>query len=297
MDVERPWDTDEAIWRGLVNQVRAGRDLTPKSWPGGARCAMALSFDCDHETFELGAGKAAVGRLGWGEFGRRRGVPRILNVLAKHGVQASFFVPAVSALIEPDALKPIVEAGHEIGVHGWIHENNSKLDRATERDLLHRSRDALGDLTGRLPVGHRSANWDLSANTIALVAEAGFSYDSSMMADDGCYELLVQGEATGLVEIPVDWVRDDAVYLLFNREPATRPWMAPTDVLDIFKREFDMAFEEGGVCQLVFHPFVIGYRSRIWLLDALIQHAKSRGLVWFPTHEALADWVREQRDL
>ncbi|MEQ8657850.1 MAG: polysaccharide deacetylase [Hyphomicrobiales bacterium] len=253
---------------------------------------MALSFDCDHETFELGMGKAAIGRLAWGEFGRRRGVPRILNVLARQGVKASFFVPAVAGLIAPSALQPIIADGHEIGVHGWIHENTSKLDRQTERDLLLRSRDTLEQLTGSTPVGHRAANWDLSSNTVQLVAEAGFSYDSSMMADDSCYELLSEGRETGLVEIPVDWVRDDAVYLLFNREPATRPWTAPTDVLDIFKREFDMAFDEGGVCQLVFHPFVIGYRSRIWLLEALIEHAKSRGKVWFPTHAQLADWVR-----
>ncbi len=293
IDAKRPWETDEATWRSVVNHVRAGRELAPKTWPGGARCAMALSFDCDHETFELGMGKAAIGRLAWGEFGRRRGVPRILNVLDRHGIPASFFVPAVAALIEPDALKPITEREHEIGVHGWIHENTSKLDRTTERDLLHRARDTLADITGTMPVGHRAANWDLSSHTIELVAEAGFAYDSSMMADDDCYELLAKGEPTGVVEIPVDWVRDDAVYLLFNREPATRPWTAPTDVLDIFKREFDMAYEEGGVCQLVFHPFVIGYRSRIWMLDALIEHAKARGDVWFATHAELADWVRQ----
>lgn len=292
MNSDRPWETEEETWRSLVNRVRAGRELAPKNWPDGARCAMALSFDCDHETFELGTGKAAIGRLGWGEFGRRRGVPRILNVLAKHGVKASFFVPAVSALIDSEALRPIVDADHEVGVHGWIHENTSRLDRDTERDLLLRSIETLERLTGTRPVGHRAANWDLSPNTIELVAEAGLSYDSSMMADDSCYELLADGHETGLVEIPVDWVRDDAVYLLFNREPATRPWTVPSDVLDIFKREFDMAFEEGGVCQLVFHPFVIGYRSRIWLLEALIEHAKSRGPVWFPTHAELADWVR-----
>jgi hypothetical protein len=103
---------------------------------------------------------------------------------------------------------------------------------------------------------------------------------------------LTAGRETGLVEIPVDWVRDDAVYLLFNREPPTRPWTPPADVLDIFRREFDMAWEEGGVCQLVFHPFVIGYRSRIWILDALIAHAKARGGVWFPTHAELAAWVK-----
>lgn len=286
-----PWQMAEDTWRAHVNRVRAGRALIPDHWPDGAQAALALSFDCDHETFELGSGGTAVGRLAWGEFGRRRGVPRVLETLARHDVKASFFVPAVAGLIEPEALQPIMSAGHEIGVHGWIHENNSKLDRATERELMVRARDTLAELTGIMPVGHRSANWDLSPHTIELVAELGFAYDSSLMADDSCYELLVEGRETGVVEIPVDWVRDDAVYLLFNREPATRPWTPPEAVFDIFRREFDAAFDEGGVCQLVFHPFVIGYRSRIWILDRLIEHAKSRGPVWFPTHAELADWV------
>lgn len=294
MNPDRPWETPEEEWRADVNRVRAGRALAPKSWPDGAKCALALSFDCDHETFELGAGKAAIGRVAWGEFGRRRGVPRVLDVLRRFGVRASFFVPAVSALIDPDAITPIIAEGHEIGVHGWIHENTSLLDRDTERALLLRSRDTLHQLTGQLPVGHRAANWDLSAHTVELVAEVGFSYDSSLMADDSCYELVCNGQPTGLVEIPVDWVRDDAVYLLFNRNPPTRPWTSPKEVLDIFLREFDMAFDEGGVCQLVFHPFVIGYRSRIWILEELIRHAQARGPVWMPTHAELADWVRVQ---
>jgi peptidoglycan/xylan/chitin deacetylase (PgdA/CDA1 family) len=293
MTRDRPWEMPEEDWRGLVNRVRAGRPLIPALWPGDARCALALSFDCDHETFELGAGGIAIGRLGWGEFGRRRGVPRILSTLARHDVQATFFVPAVSALIDPPALGPIGEAAHEIGVHGWIHENTSTLNRATERELMLRARETLAGITGVEPTGHRAANWDISANTIALVAELGFTYDSSMMADDACYELLSDGEPTGVVEIPVDWVRDDAVYLIFNRTPHARPWTPPEAVFDIFRREFDAAFDEGGLCQLVFHPFVIGYRSRIWILDRLIEHAKSRGTVWFPTHHELACWVRD----
>lgn len=287
MTGDGPLHWPEAQWRGRVDKVRAGRRLNPP-WPNGARAALALSFDCDHETFELGAGRSAIGRLGWGEYGRRAGVPRIMNVLARHDARASFFVPAVSALIDPSEVRRIAGAGHEIGVHGWIHENNSTLSREEERDALLRARDTLERLSGQRPVGHRAAHWDLSDNTIALVAEAGFAYDSSMMADDTPYELLCEGVRSGLVEIPVDWVRDDAVYLLFNREPATRPTLSPNDVRDIFLKELSGARAEGGLCQLVMHPFVIGYRSRIGILDDLLAHARTCGDVWIATHAEIA---------
>lgn len=291
-----PWKTEEQEWRSLVGRVRAGRRLAPAAWPDGARCAVALSFDCDHETYELGSGGKAIGRLAWGEFGRRVGVPRILGVLAQHDVSATFFMPAVCALIDPTETKRIIAAGHEIGIHGWIHENNSTLDAATERELVLRSRDVLTQQTGQAPVGFRSANWDLSPHTIEIVAELGLEYDSSLMADEDCYELLLDGEPSGVIEVPVEWLRDDAVYLMFNRDPATRPWMPPEQVFDIFKREFDAAWDQRGLFQLVMHPFIIGYRSRIWILQRLIEHARSKGDVWFATHAGVARWVKTESD-
>jgi peptidoglycan/xylan/chitin deacetylase (PgdA/CDA1 family) len=159
--------------------------------------------------------------------------------------------------------------------------------------MLARSADALERITGIRPVGHRAAHWDLSPDTARLVAEAGFLYDSSMMADDACYEILLDGAPSGLIEVPVDWVRDDAVYLLFNRQPPTRPTLAPDDVLDVFLRELDGARAEGGLCQLVMHPFVIGYRSRIGILDGLLEHARACGDVFVGTHAEVAAFCRE----
>ena len=294
--IDKPWELDEADWRALVSRVRAGRPLAPARWPGGARAAVALSFDCDHETFELGAGRSSVGRLSWGEYGRRVGVPRILDVLARHGVPATFFMPAVCALLDPTEVPRIRDAGHEVGMHGWIHENNSRLDETTERELMRRAFDTLSEQLGYAPTGFRSANWDMSPHTIDLVRELGLRYDSSLMADDACYELESNGEPTGIVEIPVEWLRDDAVYLLFNREPATRPWTTPDDVYGIFRRELDAAIAEGGLFQLVMHPFVIGYRSRIWILERLIEDAKSQGDIWFATHADVARYVLEHAD-
>jgi peptidoglycan/xylan/chitin deacetylase (PgdA/CDA1 family) len=292
MNPARPFEWPQEHWQGLLRRVRAGPALRPTAWQDGARCAVALSFDCDHETAELGAGRTAIGRLAWGEFGRRVGVPRILRVLRQHEVPATFFIPAVTALIDPDEPRRIRDAGHEIGIHGWIHENTSLLAREDEFSLLQRARETLADITVTEIVGHRAAQWDLSANTIAIVREMGLLYDSSLMADEDCYELLVEGERSGVIEVPVEWMRDDAVYFMFARDPPTRPYTPPEAVLDIFRREFDAAYAEGGLFQLVMHPFVIGYRSRIWILDALLQHARSRPGVWFATHADVARFVK-----
>ncbi len=291
--IENPWELDHEQARRLIGRVRAGPRLAPSRWPGDCDFAVALSFDCDHETFELGLGRAAVGRLSWGEYGRRVGVPRILQALARHQVPATFFMPAVCAKLDPDESRRIVAEGHEIGMHGWIHENNSLLDEATERELMLRARETLESITGAAPRGFRSANWDLSPATIRIVADMGLEYDSSLMADDDCYSLLVDGEDTGVVEVPVEWLRDDAVYLLFNREPATRPWMTPDAVYEVFRRELEGAARDGGLFQLVMHPFVIGYRSRLWILEKLIEDARALGRPFFGTHLDIARWVRE----
>jgi peptidoglycan/xylan/chitin deacetylase (PgdA/CDA1 family) len=290
--IERPWELSESEYRQIIGKVRAGRRLAPEHWPDDCDFAVALSFDCDHETFELGVGRAAVGRLSWGEYGRRVGVPRILDALERQAVPASFFMPAVCAKLDPGESRRIIDAGHEIGMHGWIHENNSLLDEATERELMLRARDTLESVTGVAPCGFRSANWDLSANTIKLVAEMGLEYDSSLMADDDCYELEVDGASTGVVEIPVEWLRDDAVYLLFNRQPATRPWLTPQEVYEIFRLELEGAAREGGLFQLVMHPFVIGYRSRLWIMERLIEDARALGKPYFASHIDIARWVR-----
>jgi peptidoglycan/xylan/chitin deacetylase (PgdA/CDA1 family) len=284
-----PWQWPEEHWRKLINQVRAGRALRPASWPDGARCAVALSFDSDHETNELRDGGKSIGRMSWGQYGNRVGVPRILTLLGQHGVKASFYVPAVAALTYPDEQRRVVAEGHEIGIHGWIHELNSVLPYEVERDLMMRSADTLEKITRVRPVGLRTPSWDFSPRTLAIEKEMGLLYDSSLMADEDCYELLLDGEPTGIVELPVEWVRDDAVYFMMHRFQSLRPYTPPGDVLDIFRREFDAAYESGGLFQLTMHPHIIGYRSRIWILEELIRHAQARGAVWFATH---ADIVR-----
>jgi peptidoglycan-N-acetylglucosamine deacetylase len=289
----QPWQWPEEHWRALVNQVRAGRSYKPKSWKGGARCAVALSFDSDHETNELRDGGKSIGRMSWGQFGARVGVPRIAALLRKYDVKATFYVPAVAALLYPDEQRALVAEGHEIGIHGWIHELNSVLPYENERDLMLRSADTLEKITGKRAVGMRTPSWDFSPGTLAIEKELGLLYDSSLMADEDCYELLLHGEPTGIVELPVEWIRDDAVYFIMHRFQSLRPYTPPSDVFDIFRREFEAAYEAGGIFQLTMHPHVITHRSRIWIVEELIRLAKSKGDCWFATHEDVVRWAKE----
>lgn len=291
-----PWQWPEAHWRTLVDQVRAGRALRPTSWKDGARCAVALSFDCDHETNELRDGGQSIGRMAWGQFGNRVGVPRILKLLGKYGIRATFYVPAVTALLYPDEQRRIVAEGHEIGVHGWIHELNTVLPYQAERDLVARSLDTLESITGIRPVGIRTPSWDFSPSTLRIAQELGFAYDSSLMADEDCYELLLHGAPTGIVELPVEWIRDDAVYFSMHRFQSLRPYTPPQGVFDIWRRELDAAHAEGGIFQLTMHPHVIGYRSRVWIVEELIRHANALGNVWFGTHADVAAWARDHAE-
>src|SRR5256885_16041090 len=117
-----PWQWPEEHWRKLVNHVRAGRALRPKSWKNGARCAFAISFDSDHETSELREGGKSIGRMAWGQFGNRVGVPRILKLLKKYGVPGTFYVPAGAAPLPPHAPRHRIAGGPQNGTPTRIHE-------------------------------------------------------------------------------------------------------------------------------------------------------------------------------
>ena len=290
----QPWSWEESLWREKVEHVRAGRSLKPARWKNGARCAVAFSFDSDHETNELRDGGTSIGRMSQGQYGNRQGVPRILSALAKHDAKATFFVPAVAALLYEDEQRRVVAEGHEIGIHGWIHELNSQLPYETERDLMFRAADTLERITGVRPVGMRTPSWDFSPDTLRIERELGLLYDSSLMADDDPYELVEKGEPTGIVELPVEWIRDDAVYFNMHRFSGLRPHTPPAAVFDIFRREFERAYEEGGLFLLTMHPHVTGYRSRIWILEQLLEEITRRSDVWIATHAEIAAFVKSE---
>lgn len=287
-----PWNWSEEFVRSAVDQVRAGRDLNPDSWPGGARVAVLLSYDVDNETVQgLRTGDISIGPLSQGQYGSRVALPRVVNLMNERDVPSTFFFPAWSLKLAPEQADLIQASGmHEIAVHGWIHELNTALDGETEERLLRDAVDAIEEITGTRPVGYRAPSWNHSPNTLRIVRDIGFLYESSLMADDRPYELVQDGEATGMVELPVEWILDDAP--LFN--PRGNSYMNPRDVMQVWIDEFDKAWEEGTMFLLTMHPHVIGHRSRIIALEGLIDHMKSRDGVWFGTHEEAALWVRQQ---
>ncbi|MFL6144995.1 MAG: polysaccharide deacetylase family protein [Labedaea sp.] len=286
------WRWSEAQWREPVARVRAGRPLRGDGWPGGARVAVAISFDSDHETLSLRHGETSPGELSRGEYGNRVAVPRILRLLERFGVRASFYVPAVCALLYPAEARGYTDAGHEVGMHGWIHERNTELPPGVERELASRAADTLERIAGVRPVGIRTPSWDFSADTLSIIRELGLAYDSSLMADDEPYELLADGEPTGVVEIPVEWIRDDAPYFTMSPKAALFPHLTPRAVLGIWRDEFDRALADGGLFQLTLHPHVIGHRSRIIVLEELLAHIAGPPDVWFATHSEIAEHVR-----
>jgi len=273
--------------------VSAGRRLKPDSWPGGARVAVNLGFDVDNASAALSQGNLDYEVLSRGEYGAVDGLPRVLQMLDRQQIPASFYIPAVSGLLHPAMIDEILAPGrHEIGIHGWIHERLPVLDdEAEEHRLLTESIEYLTDRTGKRPVGYRAPSWQFSKYTLKLIREEGFLYDTSLMASDDPYELLLDGEPTGIIELPIERIVDDAPY--FGAASGSMP--SPAAVMDVFRGEFDVAYEEGGLLVLTMHPHIIGHRSRIAALEELVEYMKSRGGVWFATLEDVAHHVKEHK--
>lgn len=274
-----------------VSNVRAGRKLAPKQWPSGARVAVCISFDVDNEA--LWRQNPLPVLLSEGEYGAIVGLPRILALLDRYDIPASFYVPVLSAVLHPQMITEIAKRKrHEIGVHGWVHEKVSSFDDAAKEErLLNQSIDYLTRVTGKRPVGFRAPSWDFSLHTLDLIRKARFLYDSSMMAMDQPYELLSMGKPTGLMELPVNWIADDYPYY----EPeAMGSLPSPDAVYEIYRGEFDGAYNEGGLFILTLHPHITGHRSRIAALERLLVYMKAKPGVWFATLEQVANYVKQQ---
>jgi peptidoglycan-N-acetylglucosamine deacetylase len=258
---------------------------------------VCLTFDFDALSIWLSTFKQVTPTpLSRGEYGARVGIDRILGVLASHAVRATFFVPAHTASSFPEAVKRIAARGHEIAAHGYVHESPVGLSKAEEADLMMRSEAVLEKIAGQRPQGYRSPAWDLSENTIDLLEQRGYLYDSSMMADDFRtfhprrndvvdIDGFTRGPETSIVEFPVAWELDDYPYFHFASRPINQGLRSTDEVETAWQAEFDYCHSEvaNGVFTLTMHPEIIGRGPRIRMLDRLIGHMQSESGITFST--------------
>ena len=273
------------------------------------RATVCLTFDFDAISLWIGPlGATSPSMISRGEFGPV-GVERILKLLDREGIPATFFVPGHTADTYPESVRAIVAAGHEVGHHGYLHENPVSLaSREEERAILERGLAALERVTGTRPVGYRSPAWDNSPHTIGLLLEYGFRYESSLMGHDflpywcrvgdvirpdGPYEF---GTSVDLVELPVSWILDDFPHFEYLRvgNRVSPGLSAPSKVEEIWRDEFGFMYREiaGGTFTLTMHPQVIGRGHRMLLLERLIAHFKSHEGVRFTTLATAAEEFR-----
>ncbi|MET8143407.1 polysaccharide deacetylase [Sphaerisporangium sp. NPDC005288] len=261
----------------------------------GAESTVCLTFDFDAISSWLARGQASPGPVSRGEFGAHA-VPRILKMLRERAITATFFIPGHTVETYPEQCAAIAEAGHEIGLHGYLHEPVSKLDPETELATVRRARDAIREVTGYEAVGNRTPSWDFTTSTVDVLLEVGCEYDSSLMAadhtpyyarrgdvaaTDGPYRF---GPPTSLVELPVAWSLDDYPYFEFrSTDSGILPGLRrPDDVFANFLDDIDYMLREepGGVCVLTFHPQVIGRGHRMLGLERLLDACLERPLAF-----------------
>lgn len=272
-------------------------------WPDGNRSCVMLAFDVDGPT-----GSAMVDGSIWrmprlfvqGCYGPSRAVPRILDLLERVGVKATFFVPAWVVEHWPALCREILSSGHEIGHHGYKHERYADLDVAAQEEVLERSQAIFEEQLGMRAVGFRTPTGDWQRETPRILAEHGFTYSSSFRDDDRPYRRVIDGRVSGLVEIPAPVELDDYAYFAYTEEP---PFPKGHDRIAAYRvalsnwcREFDGMHDAGGLLTTTFHPKVSATPGRALVLERFVEHMVAAGDCWFATGSEVAGWVLANPD-
>jgi peptidoglycan/xylan/chitin deacetylase (PgdA/CDA1 family) len=266
---------------------------------------ICVTFDFDAISLWMARGQTSPGPISRGEFGAHA-IPRILKMLDEHGITATFFIPGHTVDTYPRQCAAIAEAGHEIGLHGYLHEPVSKLKPEDEAAAAARAMESIRRGTGYRPTGNRTPSWDFTPSTVDVLLEVGCEYDSSLMATDympyyarrgdvvdpdGPY---IFGEPTSLVEIPVSWSLDDYPQFEYLRaDTAILPGLRrPDTVFANFLDDVDYTVREdpGGVCVFTFHPQVIGRGHRMLGLERLLQACSERPVRFRTCSEVARDF-------
>jgi peptidoglycan/xylan/chitin deacetylase (PgdA/CDA1 family) len=267
----------------------------PIGWPEGFTAAACLTFDMDAEAAVLSTDLASVHRMSpmsHQSYGPLVGVPRILAMLERHGLKATFFVPGYTAHRYPQVVRSVVEAGHEVAHHSYFHENTVGMDAATEADMLDLGLKALYEVAGVRPVGYRAPMWELNYHTPRLLEERGFLYDSSLMDADHPYRLAVDGrpQAPSIVQVPVSWGLDDwEQYAFLPGLIGSGVIESPAKALEMWTWELEAMHRLGACFVLTCHPFLTGRPSRAEALERLIERMKALPGLWITTVAEVAE--------
>jgi peptidoglycan/xylan/chitin deacetylase (PgdA/CDA1 family) len=256
-------------------------------WPEGKTSAFCFSVDVDAEAPMLWTHRRhfpnTFAELELRRFGPRVGIFRIIALLRESGIRGSFFVPGVVAEMHPEILPALVEAGHEVGLHGYFHELATETSDARFSEALERSLALFQRQIGLRPKGFRSPAWEMTPHMLAEVKRHGL-YDSSLMGFDHPYSI------GGVVEVPVQWITDDAVYFKFIGGGADRwPSSAPGPVLDGWLDEWTMIHRLGGLFMLTIHDWISGRAQRLLMLERLLARVTAENGVWVATVGELAE--------
>lgn len=243
--------------------------MTSKGFP------VMLTFDLDAETMWTARDSANAERpivLSQGAYGWKTGLPRILALLERYAIKATFFVPGLVMEQRPQVVEAMLEGGHEIAHHSWSHAWIVNLSAAQEREEMERGFEIIKRMCGHAPAGYRSPAGEFSPHTMGLLQEYGFSYSSNYFDTDSPYLHIVDGKQTDLIEFPFAWVLDDAPFFQYSITLPGRTMQAPSAVLEAWRDEFDAIYAEQGHFMLAMHPQIIGRPSRLAMLERLIEH-------------------------
>jgi len=269
----------------------------PIPWPNGAKCAACLTFDMDadsliHVDYPTD-GHNRVSAISMLRYGPTVAVPRITDTYKQLGIRQTFFVPAWCIEQYPEAVEAILKGDNEIGHHSYIHENPLDQTRADEAHWLDAGIEVIERATGKKPRGWRAPLYNFSANSIDLLLERGFVYDASLMGDDIPYVIKSRVDGRTLIELPAHWGVDDWPQWVQSFDlHYMMPVRAPRQGFEIYKQEFEAAYEYGGLWMPVVHPFATGRLARWHVFAEFLEKLVAQGDVWFAPLEEIAAHVK-----